>query len=248
MEAIGQTLAGLPGWAWPVLLAAALLVGFGKTAIGGVVMIAVALSAMVMPTKESTGFMLMMLLTGDLVAVWTYRKNVDWRLIGRLVLPILVGIGLGAGFLSWVDDLVLKRTIAVIVLVLLVAGFWPDKLAAHRPWVGRGYGALAGFTTMVANAGGSPMSLYLLAAKYDKWRFLGTTSWLFFAVNLTKLPVSIGLGVIAPRTAVLAAVMVPVVLLGTWLGRLTIARIDQVTFDRLITVFVALAGLWLLFA
>ncbi len=247
MELITQTLAGLPGWAWPVLLVAALLVGFGKTAIGGVVMIAVALSAMVLPTKESTGFMLMMLLTGDVVAVWTYRKNVDWWLIGRLVLPVLAGIAVGAGFLSWVDDLVLKRTIAVIVLVLLVAGFWPDKLAAHRPWVGRGYGALAGFTTMVANAGGSPMSLYLLAAKYDKWRFLGTSSWLFFAINLTKLPVSIGLGVIEPRTALLAAIMVPVVLLGTWLGRLTIARIDQVTFDRLITVFVALAGLWLLF-
>lgn len=246
MELITAALAGIPGWAWLVLIAAALLVGFGKTAIGGVVMIAVVLAAMVLPTKESTGFMLLMLLTGDLVAVWTYRRNVDWRLIGRLVLPILVGIAAGAGFLSWVDDLVLKRTIGVIVLVLLVAGFWPDKLAADRPWVGRGYGALAGFTTMVANAGGSPMSLYLLAAKYDKWRFLGTTSWLFFAINLTKLPVSIGLGLIEPRTAVLAAAMVPVVLLGTWLGRLTIARIDQVTFDRLITAVVAVAGLWLL--
>lgn len=246
MELISQTLAGLPGWAWLLLIVAALLVGFGKTAIGGVVMIAVVLSAMVLPTKESTGFMLMMLLTGDVVAVWTYRKNVDWRLIGRLVLPILVGIAAGAGFMSWVDDLVLKRTIGVIVLVLLVAGFWPEKLAAHRPWVGRGYGALAGFTTMVANAGGSPMSLYLLAAKYDKWRFLGTSSWLFFAVNLTKLPVSIGLGIIEPRTAVLAVTLIPVVLLGTWLGRLTIGRIDQVTFDRLITAFVALAGIWLL--
>jgi uncharacterized protein len=247
MELITQAWAGLPGWAWLLLVAAALLVGFGKTAIGGVVMIAVVLSAMVLPTKESTGFMLMMLITGDVVAVWTYRKNVDWRLIGRLVLPILVGIGVGAGFLYWVDDLVLKRTIGVIVLVLLVAGFWPDRLAAHRPWVGRGYGALAGFTTMVANAGGSPMSLYLLAAKYDKWRFLGTSSWLFFAVNLTKLPVSIGLGIIEPRTAVLAVTMIPVVLLGTWLGRLTIKRIDQVTFDRLITAFVALAGVYLLF-
>jgi len=246
MDLITQTLAGLPGWAWLLLIMAALLVGFGKTAIGGVVMIAVVLSAIVLPTKESTGFMLMMLLTGDVVAVWTYRRDVDWRLIGRLVLPILVGIAAGAGFMSWVDDLVLKRTIGVIVLVLLVAGFWPEKLAAHRPWVGRGYGALAGFTTMVANAGGSPMSLYLLAAKYDKWRFLGTSSWLFFAVNLTKLPVSIGLGIIEPRTAVLAVTMIPVVLLGTWLGRLTIHRIDQVTFDRLITAFVALAGIWLL--
>ena len=234
MELITQTLAGLPGWAWPVLLVAALLVGFGKTAIGGVVMIAVALSAMVLPTKESTGFMLMMLLTGDVVAVWTYRKNVDWRLIGRLVLPVLAGIAVGAGFLSWVDDLVLKRTIAVIVLVLLVAGFWPDKLAAHRPWVGRGYGALAGFTTMVANAGGSPMSLYLLAAKYDKWRFLGTSAWFFFVVNLVKVPFSVGLGLITVESLLLDAILVPAVLAGAVGGRRLAARMDQGLFDKLV--------------
>jgi uncharacterized membrane protein YfcA len=109
------------------------------------------------------------------------------------------------------------------------------------------YGGLAGFTTMVANAGGPPMNLYLLAAKYDKLRFLGTTAWFFFAVNLTKLPVSIGLGIVRPDTALLAGVLAPVVLLGTWLGRITIKRIDQATFEKLVTVFVAISALFLVF-
>ena len=237
--------AGLPLWAWLVLVSCALLVGFSKTAIGGVAMIAVVLAAVVLPAKDSTGVALLLLLTGDLVAIWTYRHNVDWRLIGRLVLPVLLGIGLGALFLSWVDDLVLKRTIGAILLVLLLLGLWPDRVGAHRPAVAMGYGGLAGFTTMVANAGGPAMSLYLLAAKYDKWRFLGTTSWFFFAVNVTKLPVSIGLGIVRPDTAVVAAVLVPVVLLGTWIGRLTIKRIEQATFDRLVTVFVAISAIYL---
>jgi uncharacterized membrane protein YfcA len=193
-----------------------------------------------------------MLLVGDLVAIWTYRHDVDWRLIGRLVVPVLVGIGLGAVFLSWVDGPVLKRTIGVILLVLLVIGLWPDRLGlgrlgTDRPAVGMAYGGLAGFTTMVANAGGPPMNLYLLAAKYDKLRFLGTTAWFFFAVNLTKLPVSIGLGIVRPDTALLAGVLAPVVLLGTWLGRITIKRIDQATFEKLVTVFVAISALFLVF-
>ena len=87
--------AGLPVWGWLVLVLCALLVGFAKTAIGGVAMISVVLAAMVLPTKDSTGVLLVLLLVGDLVAVWVYRKNVDWRLIGRLVIPVLVGIGLG---------------------------------------------------------------------------------------------------------------------------------------------------------
>ena len=237
----------VPLWAWLVLAACALLIGFSKTAIGGVAMIAVVATAVVLPAKESTGFVLLLLLVGDLVAIWTYRRHVDWRLIGRLVVPVLVGIGLGAVFLNWVDGPILKRTIGVILLALLVLGLWPDKLATHRPSVGMAYGGLAGFTTMVANAGGPPMNLYLLAAKYDKWRFLGTTAWFFFAVNLTKLPVSIGLGIIRPGTALLALPLVPLVLIGTWLGRVLIKRIDQATFDRLVTIFVAVSALYLVF-
>ena len=246
MAAPGTLWTSLPLWGWLVLALCALLIGFAKTAIGGVAMVAVVVAALVLPTKESTGVVLVMLLVGDLVAIWTYRHDVDWRLIGRLVVPVLVGIGLGAVFLNWVDGPLLKRTIGVILLVLLLLGLFPDKLAVHRPSVGMAYGGLAGFTTMVANAGGPPMNLYLLAAKYDKWRFLGTTAWFFFAVNLTKLPISIGLGIVRADTALLAAVLAPFVLVGTWIGRLAIKKIDQLTFERLVTVFVAIAAAYLL--
>ena len=233
---------------WTIVVLAALLVGFAKTAIGGVGMVAVALFALVLPTKDSTGAVLLLLLTGDLVAIWVYRKHVDWRLIVRLIVPVLVGIGLGAAFLAMVDDLMLRRTIGVIILVSLVAGFWKEKLRPHHPAAGAGYGGLAGFTTMVANAGGPPMNLYLLAAGYDKWRFLGTSAWFFFAVNLTKLPVSIGLGIVRAELAALAAALIPAVLLGTWIGRIVIKRIDQQAFERLVTAFVAVSALYLLAA
>jgi uncharacterized membrane protein YfcA len=247
VAAIQAVVASLPLVGWLVLVLCALLIGFAKTALGGVALIAVVLAAQVVPTKDSTGVVLVMLLVGDLVATWTYRHNVDWRLIGRLIPPVVVGIGLGALFLNWVDGPTLKRTMGVILLVLLLIGLWPEKLAAHRPSVGLAYGGLAGFTTMVANGGGPPMSLYLLARKYDKLRFLGTTAWFFFAVNLIKVPFSIGAGIVRPDTALLAAVLAPVVLIGTWVGRLTIKRINQATFDRLVTILVAVAAVYLLF-
>jgi uncharacterized membrane protein YfcA len=236
----------LPLWGWLVLALCALLIGFSKTALGGMGLVAVVLTSQVVATKDSTAVVLVMLLVGDLVATWTYRHDVDWRLIGRLMPPVLVGIGAGALFLNWVDGPMLKRTMGVILLVLLVLGLWPDKLAAHRPSVGMAYGGLAGFTTMVANGGGPPMSLYLLARKYDKLRFLGTTAWFFFAVNLIKVPFSIAGGILRAETALLGAVLAPLVLVGTWVGRLTIKKIDQLTFERLVTVFIAISAVYLL--
>ena len=247
MSALATLWSSLPLWGWLVLALCALLIGFSKTAIGGMALIAVVLTSQVVATKDSTAVVLVMLLVGDLVATWTYRHDVDWRLIARLIPPVLVGIGAGAIFLNWVDGPTLKRTMGVIILVLLVLGLFPDKLAAHRPSVGMAYGGLAGFTTMVANGGGPPMNLYLLARKYDKLRFLGTTAWFFFAVNLIKVPFSIAGGILRPDTALLGAVLAPLVLVGTWIGRSIIKRINQATFEKLVTAFVAVAAVYLLF-
>lgn len=234
--------------AWSLLAAGALVVGFSKTAIGGAAMVAVGLFALALPAKESTGTLLLLLLVGDLVATRAYRHTVDRALLLRLVLPVLLGVGLGVAFLALVDDLVLRRTIGVILLVLLGIQPW----TARRPLSGKGsraagraYGALAGFTTMVANAGGPAMNLYLLRENYEKWTFLGTTAWFFLAVNLVKLPFMVGLGLVTGRGLVLLPLLAPVVLLGAWAGRRVVARIDQVWFARIVTAFVAVSAVQL---
>ncbi len=244
---IPEVIAGLAWQAWLVVAAAGLLSGISKTSISGLAMVAVALVALVMPTRDSTGAVLLLLLTGDLVAIWLYRRNVDWRLILRLVPPVLIGIGAGALFLSFADDLVLRRTIGILVIGLLILGFWRSRLPTHGPAMAAGYGGLAGFTTMVANAGGAPMNLYLLAARYEKWRFIGTGAWFFFAVNAMKLPISAGLGIVRADTIVLWATVAPIVLVGTWLGRVLIKRIDQRIFEGLVTASVAASALYLTF-
>ena len=78
------------------------------------------------------------------------------------------------------------------------------------------YGGLAGFTTMVANAGGPVTSMYFLACRYPVKAFLGTPAWFFFAVNLIKLPFSIAIGLVNPTTIALAAVSAPVVVAVVW--------------------------------
>jgi hypothetical protein len=58
------------------------------------------------------------------------------------------------------------------------------------------YGTLAGATTMIADAAGPVMTVYLLSAGLAKYAFMGTSAWIFCLINLTKLPFSYALGVI----------------------------------------------------
>lgn len=229
----------------PVLLAlAGVVIGFSKTALGGLGVVAVAIFATVMPAKASTGAVLLVLIVGDVVACSTYRHGADWALVRRLLPAVLPGLLIGTVFLRVVDDTVLRRSIGVVLLALLVLQLgvvqWGRRIAAAASggravherraayWTA---GTAAGFTTMTANAAGPVMTLYLSSSGIDKRRFVGTNAWFFLVVNLVKVPFSVGLGLVTGHDVVRAVVLVPCVLAGAFLGRLTIARISQRGFD-----------------
>ncbi|WP_030421144.1 MULTISPECIES: sulfite exporter TauE/SafE family protein [unclassified Streptomyces] len=110
----------------------------------------------------------------------------------------------------------------------------------------RSYGVLGGFTTMVANAGGPVMSLYLLSAGFRKLGFLGTSAFFFLIVNVSKLPFSAGLGLIDGRSLLLDAALVVFVVPGAFLGKWAVSRINQRLFEQLVIGATVLGGLQLL--
>lgn len=224
-------------YVWLVLCLAALVVGFAKTAIGGLGTVAVALYAGVLPARESTAALLLLLLVGDVVAVSKYRHDCDWTLLRHLIPGVVPGIVAGTLVLGAVDDATLRRGIGVVILLLVGL-----QLALRKPVVGEagsgwpwparlGSGVAAGFTTMVANAGGPVMTLYLVGQGVDKRRFLGTAAWFFFGVNLCKVPFSIGLGLVNRDMLVRTAVLVPLVLVGAFIGIRVARRLHQSWFD-----------------
>jgi uncharacterized membrane protein YfcA len=231
---------------WGLLVVGAACAGFAKTAIGGVGAIGVALFALVLPARESTGTLLPLLLAGDLVAIRMYGRHTDWRLIRRLFPWVAAGVVVGALFVARIGDGGMRRTIGLLLLVLVVVqvttqtdrmrrllGDPGDGPVRHSHRLAAAVvGVLAGFTTMVANAAGSVMTIYLLLSGMAMMQFLGTGAWFFFLVNVFKLPFSIGLGLVDPGGLVLDLVLVPVLLLGAWAGIAVIRRIDQRQFER----------------
>lgn len=245
---------------WALLAFAALLVGFSKTAVPGINTIAIAIFAAILPAKESTGALLILLIVGDMFALFTYRRYADWRTLLRLVPAVAAGLALGAVFLAFASDGWVRRAIGAILLLVIAATLWQRARTARTAPVSAGsagagsgtaiarssYGALGGFTTMVANAGGPVMSMYFLAARFEVKAFLGTAAWFFAVINLAKLPVSVGLGLIHPGTLLLDLVLIPGVVVGALIGTRIAARMKQQTFDWAVIVCTVLGALYLL--
>ena len=254
-----------PG-AFALLAAAALLVGFSKTSVSGANTISLAVFAAVLPAKESTGVLLPLLIVGDICAVLVYRRHAHWPTLWRRFPAVAVGVLAGTAFLALADDGAVRTSIGAILLAMSAMTYWRRRKAAdvpagthgepaadEAPGTGRGgrlkargYGVLGGFTTMVANAGGPVMSLYLLSAGFRKLGFLGTSAWFFLIVNTSKVPFSVGLGLIDGPSLLLDAVLVLFVVPGALLGRALAHRINQNLFDQLVLAATVVGGVQLL--
>lgn len=247
-------------WQLAALAAASALVGFSKTAVSGANTISLAVFAAVLPARESTGVLLPVLIAGDVLAVLTYRRHAHWPTLLRLFPAVAVGVVAGTLFMMWAGDAAVRTSIGAILVFMAGVTLWRRRTAARsgKPSAdagppaaaerlkARSYGVLGGFTTMVANAGGPVMSLYLLSAGFRKLGFLGTSAWFFLIVNTSKVPFSVGLGLIDAQSLLLDACMLLFVLPGAWIGRKCVDRINQTLFERLVIGATVLGGLQLL--
>lgn len=235
------------------------IVGFSKTSVGGLAAIAVAIAALAMPAKESTAAILAVLIAGDLVAVSLFGRHVDWPLLRRLIPAVLPGLILGTLFLAVVSDDVLRRSIGVMLLVLVGLQLWLGQRRRTRPRVeGEASrvdhpvtsgitGAAAGFTTMTANSAGAVMTLYFVAKGVEKSRFIGSIAWFFLGVNLAKVPFSVGLGLMAWDDIRRAVIVFPLVVLGGFAGRSLVRRLAQHQFEVAVLLGSAVAASALIF-
>jgi uncharacterized membrane protein YfcA len=117
-----------------------------------------------------------------------------------------------------------------------------------RPWLVAATGLLAGFTTMIANAAGPLMVIYLLAMRLPKVVFVGTAAWFFLVVNLSKVPFSYGLGLITPTSLWTSARLIPFAVAGALSGRWVLSRMNQRVFESVALLLTLVAALRLLAA
>ncbi|MFD3731997.1 sulfite exporter TauE/SafE family protein [Streptomyces sp. NPDC058632] len=267
-----MTLWHLTGWEFAALAFATLLVGFSKTAVSGANTVSLAIFAAMLPARASTGVLLPLLIAGDVLAVLTYRRHAHWPTLWRLFPAVAAGVVVGTVFLMWADDEAVGTSIGAILLLMAAVTVWrrraadraartasdaeqreqgerngPDEVTSRAGRLrARSYGVLGGFTTMVANAGGPVMSMYLLSAGFRKLGFLGTSAFFFLIVNTSKVPFSVGLGLIDAESLLLDAALVLFVVPGALLGKWAVGRINQRLFEQLVIAATVVGGLQLL--
>ena len=104
---------------WSLALMGAFSLGFSKTGFPGLALVNVLIMAELFGAKESVGLILPLLIVCDVTVYPMFRRYAKWSQVWPILLPSCVGILVGYGVLSAMDNLMARRSIGWIILLML---------------------------------------------------------------------------------------------------------------------------------
>lgn len=233
---------------WILLLIASMCVGISRTsiiAIGGLssAIFIIAINNI----SVAAGIALPLLIVGDLIAIIYYRKHIYWKVILPLFPWIMMGVIIAHFTEAYLNADIIKKIVAYFLLGFLVLSFIKiEKLKNNYTWLAGFFGIIAGFTSMLANAAGPIMSIYLLLKKVDKIVFVSSSAWFFAFMNIFKLFFRISSSTINKASLLVDIKLVGAVLLGAYIGTWFIKIIPEKAFKNLVMILTFIVTIQLL--
>ncbi|MEQ1749670.1 MAG: sulfite exporter TauE/SafE family protein [Prosthecobacter sp.] len=233
---------------------AALCIGLSKAGLSGTATLNVVLMAQAFGAKASVGLVLPLLIVADIMGYVINRHGGSWRRILPMVPPAIAGVVIGYFLLGKIDNSAARTVIGWLIIGLLVFNLLLTArrqsfiaLTEHKAF-SWSMGLCAGIVTMLANAAGPVMTVYLLSQRLEKKEHLGVFSRYFLFINLFKVPFSADLGIINPRSLATNLVLLPFVVAGILLGWQILKRIPQKLFEWTLFILTFIAAIWLVVA
>ena len=193
-----------------------------------------------------------MLCCADLFAVTYYRRNAEWKYIIRLLPWALAGFALALLTDHLIPEKGFKTLIGLCILAGLGVMLWNEYRGKDTPvpstwWFVALFGIMGGFSTMIGNAAGPILSVFLLSVRLPKNSFVGTAAWFFMIINFLKLPLQYFVWHnISGKTLLLDIAMLPAIAAGAWLGILFVKKVSEKQY-RMVVFGLTLISTLLLF-
>jgi uncharacterized protein len=249
-----MTLPDFPLAFYPVTVLAILLSGISKGGFAsGAAGLSVPLMSLFVTPPMAAGIMLPILCAMDIFGVHAYRGRWSLKHLAALVPGALIGIVLGALAFGTLPVNAIRLVIGLIAIVFSMNQAFDitpriaARLALARATPGRVagtfWGALSGFTSTLAHAGGPPFAIWMLPQKLDKTTLVATSAVFFLVVNYVKLVPYAILGQLNTGNLTASLLFAPLAPIGIWLDVWLHRRISERAFYAISYVLLFATGL-----
>ena len=237
---------------WFLAILGAFLLGVGKAGIKGIGVVIVTLMALVFGSKSSTGTLIPMMVFADILAVIYYHRHTQWKYLGKLLPTMIIGVLVGVWFGNDISDELFRFLMAILILGIVVLMVFMDRRKStaipQNRFFSNSMGLLSGFTSMIGNLAGSFSNIYFLAMRLPKNEFIGTAAWLFFIINVFKLPFHLFVWeTISLESISINIMLIPAIIIGFFTGIKLVKLINNELYRKFIIVVTAVGALLILY-
>jgi uncharacterized protein len=231
---------------------AVVLLGFSKGGLSGVGSLSLPLMVLVIDPVQAAAIMLPILIAQDIVGVWSFRRHLDWYVLGWTLPGATLGVLIGYLFAASVPALAVMALVGTISIAFGAYRLWlgrhgmPAAAASSPGWVGSLFGVASGFTSQIAHAGAPPFQLWVMPRRLPRDVLIGTSAVYFAALNWIKVPAFAALGQFTATNMLTAAALLPIAIVATFAGVWLVRRIDGERFYKIIYCLMILVGVLLL--
>ena len=220
-----------------VAVLGACLLGISQGGFLGLGVMALPMMSLFVPPLQAAAIILPTAIAQDFLTLWVYRRSWSGWNVAILLPSMFVGM-----FVAWLMAASLSATHIRLTVGLIAALFvirhWLSRRFERltpRPSLVTGavFGAIGGFTTMLANAGGPAWQMHLLPQKIEKLRYIGTVSILFAASNIIKVPGFLTLGYLTRENLIAGLALVPIAVVANFAGIWMVRRVSTELFYRI---------------
>jgi uncharacterized membrane protein YfcA len=237
-------LAGWPlAWLALVVLGAAYIRGYSGFGFSALV---VSASALVTNPLNFVPVVMLLEIAATAGQAPAALKDVNRPLLGWLLAGATIGMPVSISLLSSLDTDMLRLIISVCILIMCAALLSGWSLRRKVGTVGTvGVGIVSGLANAAA-IGGLPVALFLTAKNLLASVFRATMIFYLCAIDIVALPILGYAGVISSDTFIAAALCIPLLGAGVWLGGRKFVSTAPENFRRMaisLLAFLAVLGL-----
>jgi uncharacterized membrane protein YfcA len=177
------------------------------------------------------------------------RKDADWQTLTPMSIAACVAMPIGVWLLANVDKNTIVTAVSAIIVafVLVLWSGWKYR-GPRSAVISAGVGTLSGGMMATTGIGGPPVLLYLLSFNDPPNVNRANIVTYYFVTGFLLIAIVLAAGVVGWHALARAVVLVPVVILGAWVGGRMFASFGSERVYRNVALAILLAtGLFGLF-
>ena len=229
---------------------AVLLFGISKGGFAGpIAILSIPLMSLTMSPQTAAGILLPILLVMDFVALYIYWKKWDLKNIKIIIPSSIIGIIVGTFTFSFISDDGIRIIIGIIAILFIFLSIIQKNSFLIKPTKNKGlfWSLIAGYTSFLIHAGGTPINFYLLPQKLNKTIYMGTMTIIFLIINSIKLIPYYYLGQLDLPNLKASLILSPLAPISVLIGYYLHKKVSENLFYYFIYFFLGIGGIKLIY-